>query len=130
MPIKPVKVGTAGALGLAHVGTLYLDEVQGWEEPFKRASDYPSLIGFGFGLITEGMDVFTEGSPEEEAADALLCASEPLLIRSIYEGLRYYLAPEAPVPREGGGGQGQGKWKLIKRGRKPGKAQRATIRYV
>lgn len=122
MPIKPVKLGTAGAAGIVQVGTLYLDETQAWDEPFKRSSDYPGLIGFGVGLITQGLDIFTEGTPEEEASDALLCASEPMLIRSIYEAVKYYLAPE-----QGGGKEGKGRWKLIKRGQG---RQPATTRYV
>ena len=129
MPIKPVKLGTAGAVGIAQVGTLYLDETQGWDEPFQRSSDYPGLIGFGVGLVTQGLDIFEEGTPEEQASDALVCASEPMLIRSIYEAVKHYVA--APAGKEGGG-KSQGKWKLIKRGQKQGTPQppMARTRYV
>ena len=116
MPVKPVKLGTAAALGGAHVATLYLDEVQGWDEPFKRSSDYPQTVGFALGLALEGLDVFTEGTPEEQASDALLCGSAPLFIRSIYEAARHYLGPMAKKAKKKRVRTKGGQWKLVQVG--------------
>jgi len=109
LAVKPIKYGISTGVGLVHVGTLLLDERQGWTEPFKRASDYPQLIGFGVGLAIDALDI---GPEEGEIGEALALSSLPLLTRSIYEAVRHYV---------GGGAKKviarKGRWKLIKEGR-------------
>jgi len=109
LAVKPIKYGISAAIGIGHVATLFLDEKQEWTEPFKRASDYSALIGFGAGLVIDALDI------EDDIGEALALSSLPLLTRSIYEAVRHYV---------GGGGAKKrkvvarkGRWKMIKEGR-------------
>lgn len=105
--VRLAKLGIAGGVGLLHVGCLYADETQGWEEPFRRAQDYPQTIGFVLGL---GSGLMLTGDVAEYG-EALAVASEPLLIRSIYEAVRGSLgSPKRKTPRS------RSRWKLVKRG--------------
>ena len=107
MPVKPLKYGIAGGVGVAHVGLLHLDEAQGWDAPFKRSSDYPQTIGFGLGLIMNVLDIWGENG------ETLAIASEPLLIRSIYDAVKHYVGGGSPKKKT----KTKGKWKLIREGR-------------
>lgn len=108
MAVKLVKYGVAGGVGAAHVGLLYLDGAQGWDEPFKRSSDYPQLIGFGLGLAMDALEVYGE------IGETLAIASEPLLIRSVYEAVKHYVGGGTPKKRAQ---KTKGRWKLIREGK-------------
>ena len=108
--MKPIRHATGFGLGGLHVGMVYLDEAQGWVEPFKRAQDYPQTIGFVVGMA----DALLELTEDGEIGETLAVASEPLLIKSIYEAVRYYVgSPSSPkgAPRK------KGRWKLVREGR-------------
>ena len=92
---------------------VYLDETQGWVEPFKRAQDYPQTIGFVVGMA----DALLELTEEGEIGETLAVASEPLLIRSIYEAVRHYVgSPEEKAKRKAQA-KLKGRWKLVREGR-------------
>jgi len=118
MAVKPVKYAISGVVGGIHVGTLVLDEAQGWKEPFKRSSDYPQTIGFITGLGLDALDIL----PEEGEAIAL--SSFPLLLRSIYEAVKHYLGAKTKVKQRAK--QTKGRWKLIQTGREQTQAQIQT----
>ena len=109
--MKPIRHITGFGLGGLHVGMLYLDEVQGWEEPFKRAQDYPQTIGFVLGMA----DALLELSEDGEIGETLAVASEPLLIRSAYEAVRHYVG--SPSPKRGKKRtKRKGRWQLVRVG--------------
>ena len=87
---------------------VFLDETQGWVEPFKRAQDYPQAIGFVLGMA----DALLELSEEGEIGETLAVASEPLLVKSIYEAVRHYVGSgKKPKPKQ------KGRWKLVREGK-------------
>jgi len=87
MVLRLGRLGVAGGVGGVHVASLYVDEIQGWKEPFRRSQDYVNLGLFLAGLADAGMEISKEGW----IGETLAIASEPLLIRSIYEALRHYV---------------------------------------
>jgi len=88
MPLKLIeRLGIGAAMGGAEIVAMYADEYQGWTEPFKRSKDYLNLGAFVVGLADAGME-FSKGG---WVGETLFIASEPLLIRSIYEALRHYV---------------------------------------
>jgi len=122
MGIKPVKYAISAGVGGAHVISSYADEVQGWTEPFRRSQDYVHLIGFGIGLV----DAVAEFSAEGAIGEALALSSEPLLIRSLYEAARHYLAGGSSSPKKSASKAG---WKLVTQGAGAGQPQ-VIARYV
>jgi len=121
MPIRPIKYAQAAGIGAAHVGCAYLDTRQGWVEPFRRSQDYPQLIGFILGLIDAGLEI----TPGGELGETIAIASIPLLMRSIYEGAKYYLKRGSPKrsPKQQKQQEQQkqekspkGEWRLVRQG--------------
>ena len=108
--MKPIRHLTGFGLGGLHVGMAYLDETQGWEEPFKRAQDYPQTIGFVLGMA----DALLELTEKGEFGETLAVASEPLLMRSIYDAVRHYVG--SPSPKRAGKKTAKGRWKLVRTG--------------
>ena len=110
MAVKPIRHVTGLGLGGVHVATLYLDEAQGWDEPFKRSSDYPQTLGFVVGMA----DALLELSEKGEIGETLAVASEPLLIRSVYEAVRHYVGGGSS--KRGRRRTPKGRWKLVREG--------------
>ena len=109
--MKPIRHATGFGLGGLHIGMVYLDETQGWVEPFKRTQDYPQAIGFVLGMA----DALLELSEDGEIGETLAVASEPLLIKSIYEAVRHYVGSQSPK-RAGRKPKQKGRWKLVREG--------------
>ena len=124
MGVRPIRHVTGLGLGGVHVATLYLDETQGWDEPFKRAQDYPQTIGFVLGMA----DAMLELTEKGEFGETLAVASEPLLIRSIYEAVRHYVG--SPSPKRAGKKTAKGRWKLVREGRRAGGEPQIPIRTI
>lgn len=75
MPIKLVKVGVAAIPGVAEIAEDYLDVDPEIIHATRGAE-------FGIGLI--GSLMVPRGSPWEDPLEALMLASEPLAIKSVY----------------------------------------------
>ena len=124
MGVRPIRHVTGLGLGGVHVGTVYLDETQGWEEPFKRTQDYPQTIGFVVGMA----DALLELTEKGEFGETLAVASEPLLMRSIYEAVRHYVG--SPSPKRAGKKTGKGRWKLVRAGQGAGGEPQIPMRTI
>jgi len=111
MPIVLKKYGVSAGVGAARIASRYVDEVQGWVEPFKRSKDYVGVAGFILGLV----DAAAEFSKDGWVGETLALSSLPLVMDSFYEAIRHY-AGGSP----GGGKQGtqgkQGRWRLVQQG--------------
>lgn len=81
MPVKLVKIGTSGIVGLVDIGLEKLDEMQGWTEPFRKSQDIFRAGAFSFGLINE----LALRIVPSDVGESLMDSSLPLLEKSIYE---------------------------------------------
>jgi len=111
VPIKLVKYGVSGGLGTAFVIGEYVDEIQGWTEPYKRTQEWIATGGFIAGLICDAMDI--------DAGEALGLASFPLFIRAIKKAVAHYVAGSSSGGRKRGGGKGGWSLELVEEEEEP-----------
>jgi len=112
LPVKLVKYGISGAVGVGYIIGEYIDEKQGWIEPYRRTQDWIPTVGFFVGL---GCDVLMPEEGMKEAGEALALSSFPLFLRSVKYGVKKLLA---------GGGKKKGKkggWRLKEKKRVEGR---------
>ena len=108
MGLELAGIGTSAVFGGVDIGTDYIDESQGWIEPFKRTKDWVRVAGLVLGIVgDEDVGKFLP----KDVSEGLIYSSIPMVERSAHDFVKGALAAHKE--------EEEGEWKLKKKGAVP-----------
>lgn len=87
--IDPVKITTSTALAVADIGLEYMDDKQGWTNPFQNSKDVMRTAGFVGGLV--GLIMGRDGDTITKVAETALYTTETGFFRTVKDAAHTYL---------------------------------------